>query len=322
MTVAARRSGRPRILVVDDETDIADLVTSTLRDAGFDVSIAHDGPTALERVAADAPDLVVLDVMLPGLSGIEVARRLRDELVGVTPRILFLTAWPDQRISAFAGGADDFLTKPFLPEELVVRVAAVLRRAEELRCISPLTGLPGNAEVYRRLEAAVAEADQHFALIWADLDNFKAYNDVYGFLRGDRAISATARLLADEVAGLASRPRFVGHIGGDDFVLLVPDHAAETAADRIVEAFDVLAPTLFDPVDRERGYIVARSRSGGLHDVPLLTISLGVATTAHRRFERLHEAIEVANQTRAWAKAQPGSAYRVDQRHIDVADTA
>lgn len=150
--------------------------------------------------------------------------------------------------------------------------------------------------------------------MWADLDNFKFFNDRYGFLRGDQAIAATARLLVSHVEALASRPRFVGHIGGDDFALIVAEAEAEALATTIVAAFDAQAPSLYDLEDRQRGCIEVVPRRGEPIRVPILTISLGIATTAHRSFVLPQEAVASANDAKRWAKAHDRSAWRIDQR--------
>jgi two-component system OmpR family response regulator len=117
------------VLVVDDEEYIRDLVTSAMRIAGFDVRSASDGHAAIAAIAAHAPDLVILDVGLPGLDGFEVCRRLRDD--GVRTPVIFLTARDanEDKVSGFTKGGDDYVTKPFSLEELVARVRAVLRRS-------------------------------------------------------------------------------------------------------------------------------------------------------------------------------------------------
>jgi diguanylate cyclase (GGDEF)-like protein len=298
-----------RVLVVEDVPDIARLIEIMLTDAGYAVDVACDGAEAVDRTIELRPDVVILDAGLPQLSGVEVTERLRANVVTANVVIIFLTGRAEERLDAYRAGADDFLTKPVEPDELLVRVSAALRRAEGRRAVSPLTGLPGNLEVLRELERAIAQPRQEFALIWADLDNFKAFNDAYGFLRGDRAIVKTARLLVGEVEALDTSPRFVGHIGGDDFALVVAEAAAVELAELVVAAFAAEAPSLYDPADR-RGVspeVVPLSPRG--RSMPLLSISLGVASTRDRRFSDPQEVVEEANQAKRQAKDLPGSAW-------------
>src|SRR5438132_40186 len=145
-------------------------------------------------------------------------------------------------------------TEPMVKTELVARVHTSLRRGRQLRATSPLTGLPGNFEIETRLDAKIMDGEE-FALLHVDIDRFKAYNDHYGFLRGDRAIVLTARVVLHAVQDIGSSQCFVGHIGGDDFVVVCSPDTAEAVATRIVERFDSSAPALYDPDDREQGYI-------------------------------------------------------------------
>ena len=168
---------------------------------GFDVAVANDGREAVARAIELRPDAILLDVMMPGLDGYEVCRRLRHNARTSHCAIIMLTAksLSADTVLGLTSGADDYISKPFDPPELVARVRAALRRARQLRDISPLTGLPGNSEITRHVEQLIAVEEQNFALIHADVDRFKAFNDRYGFHRGDEAIRATADVLSEVV---------------------------------------------------------------------------------------------------------------------------
>src|SRR6059036_512469 len=210
------------ILVVDDDPDIARFVEVNLRSAGYDVAVASDGEEALQRASEMRPDLVLLDVMMPRIDGFEVAQRLRRNPVTANTSIIMLTAkaLSTDKVLGLTAGADDYIIKPFDPIELLARVKGTLRRAREMRNLSPLTGLPGNIRIQDEIQRKV-EDETPFAVLYCDLDNFKAYNDQKGFVRGDRLIQSVARLITEVVHDLGGSGAFVGHVGGDDFVMIV-----------------------------------------------------------------------------------------------------
>jgi diguanylate cyclase (GGDEF)-like protein len=303
------------ILVVDDDPDIARFVEVNLRSAGYDVSVASDGEEALERAGTLRPDLVLLDVMMPRIDGFEVAQRLRRNPQTSNTSIIMLTAkaLSTDKVLGLTAGADDYIIKPFDPIELLARVKGTLRRAKEMRNLSPLTGLPGNIRIQEEIERMVRE-DRPFAVLYADLDNFKAYNDQKGFVRGDRLIQATARIIQDAVVEYAGSDGFVGHVGGDDFVAVVPPHVAEEAAKRIVERFDLEIAEFYEKEDRERGYVEVEDRKGVLQRLPLAGVSVGIATTQVRRFAHYGEAVAVATEMKQFAKRDARSSYAIDRR--------
>ena len=303
------------ILVVDDDPDIARFVEVNLRSAGYDVSVASDGAEALEKAGTLRPDLVLLDVMMPRIDGFEVAQRLRRNPQTSNTSIIMLTAkaLSTDKVLGLTAGADDYIIKPFDPIELLARVKGTLRRAKEMRNLSPLTGLPGNIRIQEEIERMVRE-DRPFAVLYADLDNFKAYNDQKGFVRGDRLIQATARIIQDAVVEFAGSDGFVGHVGGDDFVAVVAPEIAEDVAKRIVERFDEEVDGFYEPEDLERGYVEVEDRKGVLQKLPLAGISVGIATSNVRRFAHYGEAVAVATEMKQFAKRDLRSSYAVDRR--------
>jgi diguanylate cyclase (GGDEF)-like protein len=303
------------ILVVDDDPDIARFVEVNLRSAGYDVAVAGDGQEALDRAGELRPDLVLLDVMMPRIDGFEVAQRLRKNPTTANTSIIMLTAkaLSADKVTGLQSGADDYIIKPFDPIELLARVKGTLRRAKEMRNLSPLTGLPGNIRIQEEIERQVRE-QREFAVLYADLDNFKAYNDQKGFVRGDRLIQATARIIQDAVIEGAGSEGFIGHVGGDDFVAVVGPDVAEDVAKRICERFDEGRVDFYEAEDLERGSVRVEDRKGVLQDVPLVAISVGIAMTSKRQFAHYGEAVAVATEMKSFAKREPGSSFAVDRR--------
>ena len=303
------------ILVVDDDPDIARFVEVNLRSAGYDVAVAGDGEQALERAQELRPDLVLLDVMMPRIDGFEVAQRLRRNPQTANTSIIMLTAkaLSADKVTGLQSGADDYIIKPFDPIELLARVKGTLRRAKEMRNLSPLTGLPGNIRIQEEIERQVRDGNE-FAVLYCDLDNFKAYNDQKGFLRGDRLIQVVARIIQDAVVDGGGASGFVGHVGGDDFVAVVDTDHSEEVAQHICDLFDEGRAEFYDPGDLERGFVRMEDRKGVLQDIPLVAISVGIATSAKRRFAHYGEAVAVATEMKSFAKREPGSSYAVDRR--------
>ena len=210
------------ILVADDDEDIVRFVEVNLRLEGFEVATASDGEQALQRAYDMTPDLVLLDVMMPKIDGFEVCQRLRRDSRTKHISVIMLTAksLSADKVVGLTAGADDYMIKPFDPIELVARVKSALRRSKEMRDVNPLTQLPGNVQVQEEVSERVASGAP-FALMYVDLDNFKSFNDFYGFLRGDEAIKLLARCVSSAVESIGGADAFVGHIGGDDLVAIV-----------------------------------------------------------------------------------------------------
>jgi diguanylate cyclase (GGDEF)-like protein len=304
------------ILVVDDDPFIARLLEIELRAAGYEVRTAHDGGQALELARERCPELVLADVMMPNMDGFELTRRLRQDSRTARVSVIMLTArgLSADKLEGFSVGADDYIVKPFDTPELLARIRGVLRRAREMRAQSPLTGLPGNVRIADEIERRCLSQEQ-FAILYVDLDHFKAYNDHYGFMRGDQVIQFTARLLQDVALDTAGPGTFVGHVGGDDFVIVCEADQAARVSERVIERFDAEAGALYDPEDTERGWISVVNRKGEAQEFPVVTISIGVATTAHRSFAHYAEAVSVATEMKSFTKrAHEGSSWAADRR--------
>jgi diguanylate cyclase (GGDEF)-like protein len=189
----------------------------------------------------------------------------------------------------------------------------VLRRAKAMRALSPLTGLPGNTRIQEELERAIGH-DRCFALLYADLDHFKAYNGHYGFARGDDVLRLAAGHLYGAVQASGGADAFVGHVGGDDFVAITADEAAKAVVEDLIDRFDREVPSLYDPDDAARGFIEVENRRRQLERFPLVSLSVGVASSATRHFGHYAEAVAAATEMKTLAKQQPGSTWAVDRR--------
>ncbi len=303
------------ILIVEDEPDIAALVALNLEAEGFLCHHADRGDVALDMAVEHRPDLVILDLVLPGLDGLEVCRLLRKDPRFSSTGVIIVTGRTSasERIVGLDAGADDYVSKPFDVDELVARVRTSLRRARQLRATSPLTGLPGNFEIEHRIDAYLGSGEP-FALLHADIDAFKSFNDHYGFLRGDRAIILTGKVISKSVEEVAAADGFVGHIGGDDFAIVCPPSYAELIAERVIKYFDEQAPLLYAPEEAELGYIEVADRTGTVHRHPIITLSIGIAASDVHTFTSASEVAAVAVEMKQFAKTAAGSTWRRDRR--------
>ena len=309
---------KSRVLVADDDPSTRALIDMALQEAGYDTVLAADGRSALEQARAGRPDLVVLDVGMPFLTGDEVHRELRrDPRTRYIP-VLFVTA---KRTTAevaarLLNGADDYVAKPFDVDELVARIASALRRAAELRSLNPLSGLPGNLSIAHEIDARLADGSDT-ACLYVDVDHFKDFNDHQGFARGDELIAHVAELLS-QVVGESGDDTFIGHVGGDDFVVLMPGARAEEVAGEIIARFDASIPALYDAEDRARGWVEAPDRRGRVRRVPFVTVSIGIVPLRPERFAGATEVARAAAEMKEVAKRQVGSAYALDRRREDA----
>jgi diguanylate cyclase (GGDEF)-like protein len=290
------------------------LVVFKLRHGGHDVVPVGDGAAAVEACTAEKPDLVILDVMMPGMSGLDAARALRQDSNMDGLPIIMLTARAQESDieQGFEAGADDYIVKPFDTLELVARVRTTLRRTADVRAMSPLTGLPGNHRIDVEI-AARAASGAPYAVCHVDLDEFKSFNDAYGFLRGDDLLLVLAGVLQTAASDASDPPAFVGHVGGDDFVIVCTPDQAEPLCQQICDDFDASVPAHYDTVDRERGYLEVTDRRGELRQHGLVSVSIGVA--CYTSGDRDHRAVvAAATEMKGVAKTQEGSVVAVDRR--------
>lgn len=208
---------------------------------------------------------------------------------------------------------DYFLKKPIDNDCIYYSIKNIIKLLYRNRGISPLTKLPGNLPIQAELKKRLLKK-QEFAVLYFDLDNFKAYNDTYGFLDGDEIIKQTARIILKNVNSDENIHNFVGHIGGDDFVALVINKNYEEICQNIILEFDKKIPDYFSEQDRERGYLEVPNRKGIIEEFPLVSLSIGVVEVSKGRFHNVLEIGEVGAQVKHLAKVTPGSAYAINRR--------
>ncbi len=281
--------------------------------AGVEVGTADD---LLAAALRGRPRLVIFDAR--GVDdGSEVwtaCRRLKaDSFTGIVPAIVLVDDAPGAFERALAAGADEILRPSTGEVEVTQRLDLLLRRSDRDVYVHPSTRLPGTNEIEAEISRRMERGDA-FAVCYADLDHFKEYNDRYSYFDGDRVIRLLAKLLHDVVKGMCGEDGFVGHIGGDDFIFIIPTtHVNETCGE-ITTVFDLLVLYQYSEQDRRAGYFFGKDRRGQLHRVPLMTVSIGVVTNERRHFTSAAQVSELATEMKGYAKTLMGSVYTVDRR--------
>ena len=301
------------ILVVEDDLAIAEVLEEALREFGYEVSTAGSGAGALAEMQRSRPDLVLLDLSLPDVDGLDLVRQLRAEQRWNAVPVIALTARDrlSDRVIGLREGLDDYLTKPFSVTELAARVDANLRRSRRELHTSPLTLLPGNRAIEAALSSRLGDG-RDFAVCYIDIKDFKPYNDRYGFAAGDRIIQQLAEILQQAVARV--RDGFVGHIGGDDFVAVLNAEDAVPLAESVLKAFQDMLPSAYTPEDYERGTIVGEDRSGQTKAFPLVALSVAIVVQQAQRYRHIGELSRAAAEIKGYLKQRSGSNYLVERR--------
>lgn len=300
------------VLVVDQHGQRREQIVRALAGQGIESLAADTAGAAQELVAQRPPTVTLVGSVGDDRADIELCRALRRDWRWGNPAIVLLVdRTTGERDPLLAVEADESVPAvPFDAALLGARVASVLSRTRAIRGASPLTGLPGNLAIDAELRRRTG-AGEPTALLYCDLDNFKAYNDRYGFLRGDAVISALAEILR---SATATRPdTFVGHVGGDDFVVIARPVDAPSIAEAVVRAFDDRMAGFHDPDEAARGWIAVRDRRGRRRRFPLVSVSIGIARSPGGPGD--HRAVvATATEMKRYAKSRPGSAVAVDRR--------
>ena len=290
--------GKARLLVVEDDIDIGNMLKIYFGGMDYEVDVAIRGSDALERTKQVLPHLIVLDIMLPDIDGYEVCRNLRTNMRTSHIPVIFLTQ-KDERSDRLQGlelGADDYITKPFDIEELKLRVQGAIRRSERESLTDPRSGLPAGRLIEEQLRRVIREKD--WALLDARVNHFETFKDVYGFVAGDDVLRFTAMMIGEVVDELGTTSDFIGHAGGDNFIIITQNEKADAIKNRLKERFDQEVLTHYNFIDREQGFVNAPSADGTTVKVPFMTMSVGVVSPRIHSFADIREITELAAEAR------------------------
>lgn len=306
-----------KVLVVDDDPNVGLLISAVLKKYNYSVTTLYHGDEVLAFLKENKPDLILLDLRMPGIDGFALCKRIREapDTRDIPVVILSGVSEVDAKVSTIELGADDFITKPFDVRELRARINRILKRKSADTALNPLTRLPGSPAIEEEVMRRVAD-NESFAFCYVDADNFKAYNDVYGYAKGDEVIKRIAGLLTEKAKAVCGDDYFVGHVGGDDFVLVTAADKAEEAAAAVTGEFDRLIPGYYNEVDRKRGFITTMDRKNKTRDFPIMSLTVAIVAprTQQKHYAKI---VESAAELKRYAKDmgnRTGSIYVRDRR--------
>jgi diguanylate cyclase (GGDEF)-like protein len=317
-TQASRQWGR-KVLVVDDDPEVIQILGVNLAHANFDVISARNGAEALAMAAKESPNLILLDIVLPDLDGLDVCRRLKESLQTRHIPVIAISAKTESedRLAAIDAGIEHYITKPFAPAEVVALVQASFRRLEQDDDAGLLTCLVNRAQINDRITAQIKQ-NKPFAVIHLDIDHFRVFNSVYGFNQGDRAIQLLADILYEAVKLFGNPDDLIGHCDGDDFIVISTPQKARILCQTIIANFDSRVRKLYKPEDLERGYIEYQGRLGQREQCPIASLSAAVVTNEKRTFSSPLQVSEIAAELRNYLRNFPGSNYYFDRRENSI----
>ncbi len=304
-----------KVVVIDDAESVAIAIQYLLETMGYEVYVENDGEAGIKKVFEVRPDLVILDINMPKMTGYEVVDIMRKEVSTMNTPILMMSGSTDEmdEIKGLELGVDGYITKPFNNELFIAKLKAILMRAQQNISVNPLTMLPGNIAINKEIEHRILSKTK-FAVIYTDLNNFKSFNDYYGFARGDEVIKHTANILVNAIKTKGHYSDFVGHIGGDDFVVVCMVDNVENICETIIKDFDSSIINFYNEEEKVKGYIETYNRQGELKKFGIISISLSVVTNVKREIKHIGEISEISAELKSYVKQFGKSKYVIDRR--------
>lgn len=308
-----------RILVIDGNRENLALIESRLTARNFEVVTCTSSEEALQILTKQSFDLILIAAQMELIGGEELAERIRKATFTCFVPIIMMLAEDDLAglLHGVHLGFDDFLIHPFDALTLQLRVLLNIKRAEERMQANPLTKLPGNIAIEKTVKEKIASGSL-FSVCYLDINHFKSFNDIYGYDKGDDVIRQTSRIIVQSVIKHDPDQPFVGHVGGDDFIVVThPDHETKFAKECLKE-FDRIIPTYYTQEDVRRGFVTVKNRRGKSERFPLMSISIAAVTNLYRKHANPAEIAQVATEVKKFLKTQPGSNYLRDRRENQI----
>jgi GGDEF domain-containing protein len=306
-----------KILIISSDRKLKEVLKFCFDGWGYEVFLEDAGFKDLGPIKKISPDVVVADVYSASKEKLEICRTLKDDFITAFIPIVALIDKKQLRdqLLEIKQGVDDYLIKPPDPLDLRVRIEMAIKRSQYSFYSSPLTGLPSGRIIEDVLKVKIDKGES-FAFGYIDIDNFKYFNDVYGYLKGDRVIMQTAYMLYTTIKEYGVKGDFIGHIGGDDFVFITSVGKYKAVSERFISLFDRIIPFHYSDVDRSNGYITARDRTRKIKNIPLMSVSLAlVVKDGSSEIKNSLEINEKIFEIKRYLKTVAGSKFMSDRRN-------
>jgi PleD family two-component response regulator len=308
-----------RILLVDDDVDLAELVRTKLAAEGHQVFVINTGEDAFEYAKQVRPEICILDIMLPGVTGYQICRKLRKDPELYKVAILILTALGEEPeiLHGLEQGADDYLVKPFKLDRLLDKISSLNALLTAIETRNRLTNLPGTDAIKREINHQLARGNP-IATVYIDIVGFKAYCASRGQEGYKQVLEFFSQMLINLTRNMGIYECFLAHMGGEHFVVLLKLEDYERFCNTLCATFDQSSRSLYTRQELEQGYFTALDRNGAEVRCPFMALSVGVAHTQFRKFKSAKKMFEVLAQVRQMAQPKNGvSVFFVDRRHTD-----
>lgn len=307
-----------KVLLAEHAIEIRDILLYLLKAWDYEVVSTGDGSQVLEIVRTEQPDIIIIDSRLPVIDGLKVSRLLKEDFLSAHIPIIILIDKKQirKKMLEIEQGVDDYLANPPDPIDLEIRMEMALRRTAHQLYANALTRLPGNRQIEKIIRSKLEES-MFFSVAYYDIDNFKSFNDKYGYMKGDAVIRHTAYIISTTVKKYGNKDDFVGHIGGDDFVVVTTPERDRVIASESMLNFNRSIPFHYTKEDRDRSYIVVKDRRGNISNVPLMTISIAIANNKDVPIKNIVELMEIVTEIKHYLKTMPGSNFLINRRRAE-----
>lgn len=306
-----------KVLIVSSDNKLKDVLNFCLDGWGYEVFSKEPSPSAdINEIKKVSPDVIVVDVQTASKEQLDICRNLKKDFATAFIPVITLINKRHLRVQLLSleQGVDDYLIKPPDPLDLRIRIEMSIRRAKHSIHASPLTGLPGGKILEDVLKEKLSSG-QPFSFAYVDIDNFKSFNDVYGYRKGDKVILQSAYLLFTTLKDFGNSNDFISHIGGDDFAFITTPDKYEKVCRSFITFFDNIIPFHYSASDRIKGFVVARDRARKINKSPLMSVSIAIFNKDD--FSKVKSIIEVNErlaEIKKFLKTIPGSIFMAERR--------